>query len=172
MWQFSQEGLRLKCLQGPPPTGIAFYPYEKTKKCKRTYIVSMMMALHKYQTAPLAEFVVKRSAEVVPELEKCENLCYDMKASGMSAYMKLWFEVVGVGCWMAWQVLMGIDCTLAQGVPVHCIADCNSSVELAHDFGVGGMVAENVTEADVSIVAEVCIVEQIAEAVTIAAEVC
>ena len=94
----------------------------------------MMMALHKYQTAPLAEFGVKRSAE---ELEKSENLYYAMKASGTSAYMKLQFEVVRVGHWMAQQVLMGIDCTPAFG----------------------GMVAENVAEGDVGIVAEVCIAE-------------
>ena len=118
-----------------------------------------MMALHKYQTAPLAEFVVKRLVEVVPELGKCDNLYYYMKASSTSAYMKSWFEVVRVGRWMAWQVLTGIDCMPAQGVPVHHIADCDSSVELAHDFGVGGMVAENVAEGDVGIVAEVCIVE-------------
>ena len=110
---------------------IAFYPYEKTRKRGRTYIVSMTMALHKYQTAPLAEFGVKRSAE------ELENLYYAMKASGTSAYMKLRFEVVRVGHWMARQVLTGIDCMPAFG----------------------GMVAENVAEGDVGIVAEVCIAE-------------
>lgn len=36
-----------------------------------------MVAMHRYQIEPLAEFGVKRSAEAVPALEKFENLYYE-----------------------------------------------------------------------------------------------
>lgn len=64
-------------------------------------------------------------------------------------------------------MLTGIDCTPAQVVLVRRVADCDdndSSVELAHDVGVGGIVVENVAggcidAVDVGIVAEAGIAE-------------